>query len=177
MPILKNPKHEAFAQGLAKGMSASEAYVNAGYNESRSAASRLSTNVNIERRVAELVGKSAERAEASIARVIEELCRLGFSDVRKVMSPGGSLLPPQEWDDDLAAAIAGIEVVTRPTGEKDADGRAVVENVHKIKLWDKNSALEKLAKHLGMFVDRVEHAGKNGEPIQIVIDSKDAAIL
>ncbi len=93
------------------------------------------------------------------------------------MSPGGSLLPPQEWDDDLAAAIAGIEVVTRPTGEKDADGRAVVENVHKIKLWDKNSALEKLAKHLGMFVDRVEHAGKNGEPIQIVIDSKDAAIL
>jgi hypothetical protein len=31
MPALKNPRHEAFAQGLARGMSASAAYVEAGY--------------------------------------------------------------------------------------------------------------------------------------------------
>ena len=160
MPALKNAKHEAFAQGLAKGLSASEAYVAAGYSESRSAASRLSTNVNIEARVAELVDKGAQRAEATVERVLHEMARLGFSDIRKAFTPGGALLPPQEWDDDFAAAVAAVEVVSRQTGEKDEEGRTVIEHVHKIKMWDKNSSLEKLAKHLGMFIDRVEHSGE-----------------
>ena len=30
----------------------------------------------------------------------------------------------------------------------------------KIKLWDKNQALDKLAKHLGLLVDKVEVSGK-----------------
>lgn len=166
MPILPNPKHEAFAQALAKGASAADAYTQAGYKPSRSAASRLSTNVNIEARVAELVGKGADRAEVTIARVLDEMRKLGFSDIRGAFTPNGSLLPPEEWDDDFAAAVAAVEVVSRNTNEKDAEGRTVVEHVHKIKMWDKNSALEKLAKHLGMFVDRVEHTGKDGGPIQ-----------
>jgi hypothetical protein len=34
MPALKNPRHEAFAQALARGMSASAEYVEAGYKAS-----------------------------------------------------------------------------------------------------------------------------------------------
>jgi phage terminase small subunit len=34
MPTLKNPRHEAFAQALARGISASAAYVEAGYKAS-----------------------------------------------------------------------------------------------------------------------------------------------
>jgi phage terminase small subunit len=34
MPLLKNPRHEAFAQALARGMSASAVYVEAGYKAS-----------------------------------------------------------------------------------------------------------------------------------------------
>lgn len=86
MPVLKNARHEAFAQELARGLSASEAYVAAGYNESRSAASRLSTNVNIQARVNELLNKSADRAEVSIARVLQELARLGFTDSQHAAS-------------------------------------------------------------------------------------------
>lgn len=162
MPILANAKHEMFAQGLAKGLSASDAYEAAGYKASRSAASRLSTNVNIEARVAELVGKAADKAGTSVERVLQELGRLGFSDLRRAFTPGGSLIPPEDWDDDFAAAVAGVEVVSRNTNEKDEDGRTVVEHVHKIKLWDKNSALEKLAKHLGMFVEKFEHTSPDG---------------
>src|SRR3546814_2034996 len=76
------------------------------------------------------------------------------------------LLPIADLDDDTAAAVASVEVVTKP-GEVDADGKRTVEHAHKIKFWDKNSALEKIAKHLGMFVDRVEHSGKGGGPIEI----------
>src|SRR5690606_34339950 len=98
----------------------------------------------------------ADKAEVSIARVLDEMRKLGFSDIRRAFTPGGSILSPEDWDDDFAAAVAAVEVVSRNTNEKDADGRTVIEHVHKIKMWDKNSALEKLAKHLGMFIERSE---------------------
>lgn len=167
MPILDNPKHELFAQGLAKGLSASEAYEQAGFKPHRSAASRLSTNVNIEARVSELVHKGAARAETDVARVLKELGRLGFSDIRAAFDANGRLKPPAQWDDDFAASVASVEVVTRLSNETDEDGNREVEYVHKIKTWDKNSALEKLAKHLGMFIERTEVSGPNGGPIPV----------
>lgn len=50
--------------------------MNAGYKPSRSAASRLSTNVNIERRVAELQGRAAEKAEWTAADRLAALKRI-----------------------------------------------------------------------------------------------------
>lgn len=73
MAILSNPKHEAYAQALAKGQSASEAYETAGYKPSRSAASRLSTNVNIERRLGELQAKVAKKVEVTVESLAAEL--------------------------------------------------------------------------------------------------------
>lgn len=176
MPILKNPRHEAFAQFLAKGQPASEAYVSAGYKESRPAASRLSTNVNVKKRVAELVARGADRTEITVARVLKELARLSFADIRQAFDEKGNLLDPSEWSDDFAASVSSIEVVTRSLpgkADKQLDSQphggalarrrnAKVEYVTKIKVWDKNSALEKIAKHLGLFVDRIEH-GVTGE--------------
>ncbi|WP_305096465.1 terminase small subunit [Croceibacterium aestuarii] len=177
---LKNARHERFAQELAKGKSACDAYTAAGYKESRSAASRLSTNVNIARRVKDLVESGANKAEIDIARVLKELARLGTSDIRKLFDESGSLLAITDLDDETAAAVASVEVVTRTLpGESDDEldpqphggalarrRNAKVEYVHKLKFWDKNSALEKIAKHLGMFIDRHEHTGRNGGPIQ-----------
>ncbi len=76
MPVLKNGRYEQFAQGLAKGLSATDAYVHAGYKESRSAASRLSTNVNIRRRVEEINSRVAEKAEWTAADRLAALKRI-----------------------------------------------------------------------------------------------------
>ncbi|RVG81336.1 terminase small subunit [Sinorhizobium meliloti] len=153
MPVLKNARHEKFAQELAKGKTADEAYQLAGFKPNRGNAARLNANESIQARVAEIQGKGALKAEATVERVLKELSRIGFSDLRRVFDANGRLLRPEEWDDDTAAAVASVEVVTRNIG----DGE--VEHVHKIKVWDKNSALEKLAKYLGMFIERVEHSG------------------
>ncbi|CAD0211199.1 hypothetical protein AGRHK599_LOCUS1224 [Rhizobium rhizogenes] len=56
-----------FAQALAKGMSSTDSYSAAGYKGDRTAASRLSTNVNITRRVDEIKNRVAEKAEWSAA--------------------------------------------------------------------------------------------------------------
>lgn len=76
MPALKNAKHEAFAQALAAGKSASEAYTSVGYKDSRSAASRLSAKVNIGQRVAEIVARVSEKAEWDAAARLKMLAEI-----------------------------------------------------------------------------------------------------
>lgn len=73
MPVLDNSRHEAFAQHLAKGLSASEAYTKAGYADSRSAASRLLTNVNVKARLAELQSRAAERTIVTVEDIAKQL--------------------------------------------------------------------------------------------------------
>jgi phage terminase small subunit len=77
MPVLKNARHERFAQELAKGKSATEAYVLAGYEvdakSANEAGSRLSRNVKVEKRVKELLDKAEKRTLVSIESITAEL--------------------------------------------------------------------------------------------------------
>jgi phage terminase small subunit len=73
MPVLPNQRHEAFAQALAKGKSASEAMTAAGYRTDRGNASRLTANDSIRQRVAELQAKGAEKAVVTIDSLAAEL--------------------------------------------------------------------------------------------------------
>lgn len=70
---LSNPKHELFAQGLAKGLTSDEAYVEAGYKPNRGNAARLKANENILRRTAELTGQAAEKAVLDRAWILNML--------------------------------------------------------------------------------------------------------
>lgn len=170
MPALDNPRHEYFAQELAKGVGQTEAYVNAGYKRNPSAATRLASDVKICERVREILERASVRSEISIARVLEELGRIGFSDIRDAFGEDGSLKHASKWSDDFAPAVAALEVVER-------DGEAGErEYVHKFKMWDKNAALEKLAKHLGMYIERVEMSGPNGGPIATADVSPDRLV-
>lgn len=73
MPILLNAKHERFAQGLAKGKSAGEAYELAGYKRNDGNASTLKGKQNVLDRVAELLEGGAERAMVTVASIVVEL--------------------------------------------------------------------------------------------------------
>jgi phage terminase small subunit len=101
MSALSNPRHEKFAQGLAEGKSAINAYELAGYKPDRGAASRLSANVNIETRVAELQGQSAERAIVTLHGLIEEASDIQTKAVAK---------------NKFAAAVAALTVKAKLSG-------------------------------------------------------------
>jgi phage terminase small subunit len=73
LPRLDNPKHELFAQELAKGRTQVEAYQEAGYAPSEPNASRLTSNDKVAARVAEIQGRAAIRAEITVADIIAEL--------------------------------------------------------------------------------------------------------
>ena len=76
MPVLRNPKHERFAQERAKGVTADDAYVTAGYSENRSNAARLSANELVTARVAELQHRVAEITNVTLAGITEDLARI-----------------------------------------------------------------------------------------------------
>lgn len=66
MPALENARHEAFAQGLAKGLGVNKAYVGAGFKSSPAAATRLSKNVKIVARVEELRAGAVKEAQREL---------------------------------------------------------------------------------------------------------------
>ena len=67
MPVLKNARHEKFAQALAKGKTADEAYEAAGYSANRGNAIRLKANESIMKRVREIAARVSEKAGWSAA--------------------------------------------------------------------------------------------------------------
>lgn len=76
MAGLKNPRHERFAQELAKGKSQAEAYEAAGYSPSWSAAARIAADVNICERVATLQNWAAKRTDITVASITDRLLKI-----------------------------------------------------------------------------------------------------
>ena len=73
MPVLTNPKHELFAQALAKGSTADQAYQDAGYKANSGNAATLKGNQRIKDRVVELQGRAAERTIYTIEDIVQQL--------------------------------------------------------------------------------------------------------
>lgn len=99
--------------------------------------------------------KQLEKAELTKERVLEELRRLAFSDLTAFYLPDGTFKPLPLLTADQRACLAGMETIVK--NAKAGDG--VVDTVLKIKLWDKIHALEQLAKHFGLLVEKIEHSG------------------
>jgi phage terminase small subunit len=73
MTALANAKHERFAQELAKGKTADEAYVIAGYKENRGNAATLKAKQNILDRILELQSRAADKAVVTIQDIAIQL--------------------------------------------------------------------------------------------------------
>jgi phage terminase small subunit len=197
MPVLKNAKHERFAQAISEGKSNAEAYVWAGYETNANAAAvsanRLLKDAKISGRIAELLKrredievrateKAVDKLAISKERILSELAKIGFADIRKAVKWGHrqlddegdagevkftndvAILPSEEIDDETAGAIAEI---------------SETQNGIKVKLHDKRAALVDMGKHLGIFKDVHEHTGPGGGPVQlqrierIIVDTAD----
>ena len=164
MPILSNSKHERFAQALAQGASASAAFVSAGYAKNDGNASRLRGNEKVSARVEELLAEGAKQAGVTIQRVVEELAKIGFSDIRRVVEWSGSEVADEVdgEDDGVPRVVVRAANIVRLIGSDTVDDATAAaiseisqskEGALKVKLHSKLDALEKLGKHLGMFKD------------------------
>lgn len=160
-------RHICFVNEYLVDLNATQAAIRAGYSEKTaySSGQRLLKNVEIQAKIQEAMNERAKRTEIDQDRVLKELGRLGFSDIRKYFKDDGSLKNIADLEEDAAAAVSSVEVDELFDGS--GKDRVKIGYTRKIKFWDKNSALEKIGKHLKMFTEKVEHTGKDGEPIKI----------
>ena len=73
MPVLQNAKHERFCQLRLEGKSQEEAYRLAGYKPDPGAASRLSRNVGVKKRMEELHVHALNKVEVTVETIAEQL--------------------------------------------------------------------------------------------------------
>jgi phage terminase small subunit len=160
-----NARQQLFVQEYLVDLNATQAAIRAGYSArtAEQQGPRLLQQPTIKAAVEEAMAARVERIQVTADSVIEELAKIGFSDIRRMFSAAGSLRRIEDLDDNAAAALSSVEVVTRKVpGGEDAE----VEHVAKIKLWDKRQALVDLGKHLGLFKEQIEHSG--GITVEIV---------
>ncbi len=96
-----------------------------------------------------------DKATVTLQRVVEEIAKGAFADVRSMFGPNGGLKPPKDWPDDIATLLAGMEVV-----EAFGNDGNQVGFTRKVKLGDRRGYLDMLMKHLGGYAKDNEQAGK-----------------
>jgi len=165
-------KQRFFVAELQKDWNATQAVVRAGYNpKNLSRASEIDYQLlqktpvqqALQKDMDEHVWKIGVRAE----RTLEEVARIGFSDITKLFNADGSLKSPKDWDPETAAAVAGLEIFEKLSGRR--NGREIIGRTRKVRMFDKVKALELLLKCLKLLPTGDQKVGvevhvKEGKP-------------
>jgi len=156
MPL--TPKQARFVAEYSVEQNATRAAIKAGYAESSAAVtgSQLLRNPKIAAQLANIQTKAVQRAQVSLAsegavvtasRIIEEAARIAFGDIRDLVSwneDSATITPSADLTPAQAAMLKEVRVQTTTTRNK--DGSEVVNVTRDVKVWDKLSALNVLAK-------------------------------
>ena len=153
------PKQAAFVREYLIDLNGTQAAIRAGYSErtANEQAARLLANVSVSKAVADAQAERADRLEITADRVLAELAKIGFADMRDVASWGETVV------DEDGKPIHGVKLVSSDK-LTDSAAAAISEIAEtpaglRIKLHDKRAALVDIGKHLGMFTEKVEHSG------------------
>ena len=147
-------KQATFVQEYLIDLNATQAAIRAGY--SPGSAARYAIELLNKTHVAEAIKKAMQernqRVEISQDRILEELARIAFGDLRDSVTwgkEGVKLKESAELTEDQAAAISEVgETVTKEGGST------------RIKRHDKVKAIELLMRHKGMLNDKLNLSGE-----------------
>jgi phage terminase small subunit len=155
-------KQQRFVDEYLIDLNATQAAIRAGYSARN--ADKIGHQLLGKTRVSDEIslGMKAREKRTGITqdRVLQELARIAFFDIRKLYKDDGSLKRPDELDDDAAAVLSGVDVMEMSGN----DGPVTLTK--KAKVFDKTAALTLAMRHLGMLKDKTEISGPNGGPIQ-----------
>lgn len=148
-------KQRRFADEYLIDLNATAAYKRSGYiatgNGAEVNAHKLLSNTKVAAYIQGRMKDREKRTEITQDMVLAEWAKLAFLDPRRFYDANGGLIPVPLLPADVAAALAGMEVVVERGAEE-----GQFNDVKKIKFIDKKGALDSVARHLGMFIDRSE---------------------
>lgn len=181
MPL--TDKQARFVEEYLVDLNATQAAIRAGYSArtAEQQGPRLLGNAGVAAAIREAQARRSARTEVTQDRVLQELARIGFADIRKAVRWGASVAVPWAGDarnaDDVDAdgeaykvhhpiALIDADAIDPDTAAAIAEVALTKEGL-RVKLHDKLGALDKIAKHLGLYApERHEHTGRDGKPIQ-----------
>ena len=156
------------------------AALRAGYSEKTaySIGQETFNKPHIQAAIQKEMNKRARRTEITADKVLEEYAKLGFSDVTDYLQVVTERILVGH-DKETGEPISDISqfVLMKDTANIPKSKLAAISEIKQakdgsisFKLHDKKGALDSIAKHLGMFAERVELTGKDGGPIQTAVD-------
>jgi phage terminase small subunit len=154
------PKQERFCLEYMLDLNATQAAIRAGYSSAtaQEQSSRLLSKAIVKQKIQLLKDEQAKRLKVDSDDILRELSRIGYSDIRAIYNENGTVKHPTEWPEDLARAIASIEV--EETFEGYGEDRVWTGYTKKVKFWPKNHGLELLGKHKVLFTEKRVVEGK-----------------
>lgn len=154
-PRKLTPKQARFVDEYLIDLNATQAAARAGYSKhtANEQGSRLLANVSVHFALTAAMKARENRTHITQDRVLQELARLAFSDIRKAFNDDGTLKLPKDLDDDTAAALAGIDTTSTSLGDREDPATLLTK---KVKIVDKNGALTLAMRHLGMLNDKLQ---------------------
>lgn len=163
------PKQGRFVEEYLVDLNATQAAIRAGYSEKTAAVVGYENlrKPHVAAAVEKAVSERSDRTKVTSDTVVEELAKIGFSDMRRFSSwgpDGVNIISSESLEDEHAACVSEVSSQKTVTTDKYGATTQVVNS--KMKLYDKLGALNSLGKHLNMFVERKEVTGRDGGPIE-----------
>lgn len=145
-------KRKAFVEEYLKDLNATQAAIRAGYSAktAEQIGFQLLHNTSVKESIAERMKAREKRTEITQDRVLQEYARLAFLDPRNLFDETGRPKSIKDLDEDTARAIIGLDVANVGNSEV-GEGEVL-----KYRLADKKGALDSVARHLGMFNDKLD---------------------
>ena len=179
-----NAKQQRFVDEYLIDLNATQAAIRAGYSveSAYSQGQRLLKKAEVAAALETAMAARAKRTEITADMVLQELAKLGFSDIRRAVQWRANVTAMVEDPETGEQRLAVTNEVQLIDSDKldDATGAAVAEVSQtaqgglKLKFHDKKGALDLIGKHLGMFVERRELSGPGGAPINAQVITADA---
>lgn len=153
-------KQQRFVDEYLIDLNATQAAIRAGYSKKTAQvqSARLLSNVMVSAAVAKGMETRAARTGITQDMVLRELAKIGFSDIRKVVRWGETMVRMVDAEDEGADDMVpyhGLALID--SAEIDDDTAGAIAEVSqgkeglKVKLHDKKGALVDIGRHLGMF--------------------------
>jgi phage terminase small subunit len=167
-PKRARPDRARFATEYLIDLNATEAAKRCGYAEksAHSQGARLLKTAEIAAIVEKAMADREQRTQIKADDVLRELGVIGFADMRHYIRflDDGDIA--SNWDQMPPEATRAIAEITQEVVyQKNADGDPEPVRKTKFKLHQKTAALNLIAQHLGMLVQKHEHTGKDGQPL------------
>ncbi|MEO6523269.1 MAG: terminase small subunit [Mucilaginibacter sp.] len=143
------PKQQVFCDEYLTDMNATRAALVAGYARSVALNGQVMLMPKIQMYLKSRMEDRSAKAKFSADRVLEELGKIAFGNMADYFDSNGDMKAMHEIADDAKAALWSVSVGDAGSGSTATGGMV------KFRMYNKLAALDKIAKHIGMYKPEV----------------------